>query len=85
MLGDFDLLLVFLTIRVKHSVFAFLRISGSIGVEVPDVRFIDTSVAEPSLVSTFVDDHSIFHVITSVADDCYNSVGSTGTQVEIVL
>ena len=85
MLSNFDLLLVSLAIRVEHSVFAFVRVTGGVGVEVPDVGFVDTSVAKSSLVSTFVYDHCIFHVVSSVADDCNDSIGSTGTQVEIIL
>ena len=86
MLSDLNLLLVLLTIRVEHSVFAFVRISGGhVRVEVPDVGFIDTSVAKSSLVSSFVDDHSIFHIVSCVADDCHDSISSTGTQIEIIL
>ena len=85
MLGRFNLILISLTIGVKHSVFALVSVARGIGVEVPDVGLIDTSMAKSSLVGTFVDDHSIFHVVSSVADDCHDSVGPTGTQVEIIL
>ena len=62
-----------------------MSIPGGVRVKVPDVGLIDTSVAESSLVSTFVNDHGILHVVSSVADDCYDSVGSTWAQVEIIL
>ena len=86
MLGDLNLVLLPLTIRIEHSVFAFVSISGGhVRVKVPDVGFIDTSVTKSSFVSTFVDDHSIFHIVSSVANDCYDSISSTGTQVKIIL
>ena len=42
-------------------------------------------MCESSFISAFVDDHSIFHIITSVGNDCNNSISSMGVLPEIVI
>jgi len=56
-----------------------------VGIQVPDVGFVDAAMAEAAIIRSFVNDHSIFHVVASIADDSDDGVNSTRTHVEIVL
>ena len=42
-------------------------------------------MAEASIIGSFVDDHSVLHIVASVTDDSDNSIGSTWAKVEVIL
>ena len=42
-------------------------------------------MCKTSVICTFVNNHCIFHIISSVGDDSNNSIGSTWTQSKIII
>lgn len=62
---------------VEQFVSVFFELATLFVIELVPFGFVDRSMSESSFITTLVDDHSIFHIISSVTDDSDNSIDST--------
>ena len=55
-----------------------------VSVEILDVRFVDTTMSKASLIGRLIDDHGVFHIVSSVRDDSHNCISPTWAYVKII-
>ena len=53
--------------------------------DVPQVALVHSTVGEPSIVCTLIDNHRVLHIVASVGDDSNDSIGATWTHIEVVV
>jgi len=85
---EFNLLILSVSLRIDHPEAGFSTGAPStllLLIKFSDVRFVDGSVFETSLIGALINNHGVFHVITCVRNDSYNSIGATWVLSEVIL
>ena len=75
---------IFLAVEHPES-WLLWGISCTLVVELFDVWFINTAMAKTSLVSSLIHDHSIFHIVASVWDNCNYSICALGRLCKVIV